>query len=153
MSFLIISQYTLSQSHWTNCLCYDLAFSEIWTSGIRTSSPLYWWTQQDRSRIPSIPIWSSRVYKFAPAVRSTFQWERLHCLFNRFRLPKGHRLYQKNPDLHGRELFSTLSLEPCCARPRIKNLTLARCAHSASRTQRTEKPYRRLRSPRTTSSR
>ena len=53
------------------------------------------WTQQDRSRTPSTPIWSSRLYKFAPAVRPTFQWERLHCLFNRFRLPKGHRLCQK----------------------------------------------------------
>ena len=33
-------------------------FSEIWTSGIRTSSPLYLWTQQDRSRTPSTRIWS-----------------------------------------------------------------------------------------------
>ena len=31
------------------------------TSEINMSSPLYLWTQQDRSRTPSTPIWSSRL--------------------------------------------------------------------------------------------
>ena len=40
---------------------------------------------------------------------------------------------------HDRDFFLLL-LELCCARPRFKSLTCARSAHSASRTQRTEKP-------------
>ena len=37
------------------------------------SSPLYMWTQQDRSRTPSTPIWSSRLYILAQDVKHTFQ--------------------------------------------------------------------------------
>ena len=41
--------------------------------------------------------------------------------------------------------FSLLPSGLRCARPRFKNSTLARSSHSASRTQRTEKPLRGLR--------
>ena len=107
-------------------------------------NPLYWWTQQDRSRTPSTRIWSSRVYKRTQDVKSTYQMGPSYlCFLVDPIVRKPSTKPKKNPDLPGRDFF-TLPLEPCCARPRFKSLTLARCAHSASRTQRTEKPPRRL---------
>ena len=41
-------------------------------------SPLYLWTQQDRSRTPSIPIWSSRLYQFVEFQTMTGNCETLN---------------------------------------------------------------------------
>ena len=89
-----------------NRLCYALAFRKISTSGIRTSSPLYLWTQQDRSRTPSTPIWSSRLYMSALDVRPAFQWEGSALPFSvHSDCTKAFNRAEKNPDLYGQDFF------------------------------------------------
>ena len=45
------------------CLQGNLRAAALKTGAIetQTSNPLYMWTQQDRSRTPSTPIWSGRL--------------------------------------------------------------------------------------------
>ena len=67
------------------------------------------WTQQDRSRTPSTPIWSSRLYKSAQNVKPTFHSLLLHGLFQFIQIPRKPSLEpKKNPDLNGRDFFLLL---------------------------------------------
>ena len=109
---------------------------------VRPGLPLTSWTQQDRSRIPSTPIWSSRVYKRTQDVKSTYQMGPSYLCFLIDPIVRKPSTRPKKIPTCPAGIFLTLPLEPCCARPRFKSLTLPRCAHSASRTQRTEWPQR-----------
>ena len=77
-------------------------------SSYLSHSQVYLWTQQDRSRTPSTPIWSSRLYKRTQDVKSTYQIDPFYlCFLVDPIVRKPSTKPKKNPELPGRNFFDS----------------------------------------------